>query len=223
MKMNMKDCLSGFAAVVDDHPIAIIIEPARFSKRLRNKKQMPDELAIYVFDTVDVPDMLFRHYQDMDWRLRVDILECDSMLVFVDQFGGHFFFDDLAENTVWVVVHFSPPLFAWETSEETALFTGVTCWPSLVHFDEQRVLVAVIQDVLYLLDMTGRLPFLPELLPRTAPEPGESRLNGLFYGRRVHVGNHEHFTTLPILDYSGNQALFIIFEVRRNFHAGLLS
>jgi hypothetical protein len=159
----------------------------------------------------------------MDRRLRINIFECDSMLVFVNQFGGHLFFDDLAENTVWVVIHFSPPLFACETSEETALFPGVTCWPSLVHFDEQRVQVAIIQDVLYLLDMTGRLPFLPELLPRTAPEPSESRLDGLFYGRRVHVGDHEYFTALPVLNYGGNQAFFIVFEVPRNFHAGLLS
>jgi hypothetical protein len=59
--MDMKDCLSSFATVVDDHPIAIIIEPVFFSKRLRNKEQMPDELAVYMFDAVDVPDMFFRH------------------------------------------------------------------------------------------------------------------------------------------------------------------
>jgi len=107
--MDMKDRLSGITAVVDDHPIATIIEPALFSKRLRNEEQMPDELAVYVFNTVNVLDMLFRHDQNMDRRLRVDILECDSMFVFVDQFGGHLFFDYLAEDAVWVVTHFTSP------------------------------------------------------------------------------------------------------------------
>ena len=107
--MDMKDRLSDFAAVVDNQPISIIVEPALFSKRLRNKEQMPDELAVYMFDAVDVSDMLFRNNQDMDRRLRVDILECDSMLVFVDQFGGHLFFNNSAEDAVWVVTHFTPP------------------------------------------------------------------------------------------------------------------
>ena len=118
---------------------------------------------------------------------------------------------------------FLPFLFPCEAPEETALLSRMARRPGLVDLDEQRVLVAVIQDILDLLDMTGCFPFLPELLSRTAPEPCKSRLHGLSYRSCVHVGDHEHFAGLPVLDHGGNQPFFIILEVFGDFHAGLLS
>ncbi len=50
--------------------------------------------------------------------------------------------------------------------------------PGLLDLDQERVLVAVIQNILDALDMARGLALLPELLARAAPEPGKSRLQG---------------------------------------------
>lgn len=96
----MKDRLSGITAVVDDHSISTVIKTALFSECLCNEKQMPDKLSVHMFDAMDIPYMFFGHDQDMDRRLWVDILECNGVLIFVDQLGGHRLFDDLAEDAV---------------------------------------------------------------------------------------------------------------------------
>jgi len=110
--MNMKDGLTGIAAVVDDQPVATFVKPAFFSERLSDKEQVSDKLPFDLCDTVDVPDMLFGHDQNVRRRLWINVIECDGMLIFVDQLGGYLFFNDLAEYAVRIVNHFipSPPL-----------------------------------------------------------------------------------------------------------------
>ena len=66
--MNMKDGLSGIAAVVYDHPVAAFVEPALFSEYLSDNEQMPNKLPIDLFDAVDVLDMLFWHDQNVRRR-----------------------------------------------------------------------------------------------------------------------------------------------------------
>lgn len=101
----MKDGLPGIAAVIDDQSVAAFIKPAFFPERLCDKEQMPNKLPIDLFNTMDIPDMIFWHDQDMRWRLRIDVLECDGVVIFMDQFGGNLFLDDLAEDAVRIVNH----------------------------------------------------------------------------------------------------------------------
>jgi hypothetical protein len=90
----------------------------------------------------------------------------------------------------------------------------------LFYLDQERVLVAVIEDILDALDVTGGLPLLPELLPGSAPEPGEARLNGFAQRLGVHIGHHQNFVVLPVLNDSGYQAFIVVFKVVRYFHSG---
>jgi hypothetical protein len=93
----------------------------------------------------------------------------------------------------------------------------------LLHLDEERVLITIVQDFLDALDVSRGLTLLPELLARTAPEPGEAGFNGLANRFGVHVSHHQDLIALPILNNGRDQAFFIEFQVAGNLHAGFLS
>src|SRR5438046_3711820 len=62
--------------------------------------------------------------------------------------------------------------------------------------------------------MSGGLPFLPEPVPRTAPEVDGLGLQRLLEGVGIHEAEHEHGAVPPILHDSRDQALIIEFEMR---------
>lgn len=95
--------------------------------------------------------------------------------------------------------------------------------PGLFYFNEKRVLIAVIENVLDVLHISRRLPFLPELLARAAPVPGETGLNGPLERSLVHISNHKNFAGLPFLDHRRDKTIIIKLEIYRYFHAVLLS
>jgi len=87
----MEDGLPCVASVVNDHPIAVLIEPEFFSESLRDKEQMSYELPVGVLDTVDVPNMFFRDDQNMGRRLGIDVREGKGVIVLVQEFCGDLF------------------------------------------------------------------------------------------------------------------------------------
>jgi len=89
----------------------------------------------------------------------------------------------------------------------------------LLYFNEERVLITVIENILDPLHISRRLPFLPELLSRAAPIPGETGLNGPLQGLQVHIRDHENFAGLPFLDHGRDKTLLIKLEIGRYFHA----
>ena len=99
----------------------------------------------------------------------------------------------------------------------------MTCRAGLLYFYEQRVLVAVVKNFFHALDMARCLPLLPELLARTAPEPGKPAFNGPLQGLGVHISDHQNLAILPVLDNRWDQAFFIILEVVRDLHMAFLS
>ena len=94
------------------------------------------------------------------------------------------------------------------TSAEAGICPRMAGDTALVDAHEQRIAVAVIGDLLDLLNIAGLLPFLPETLAAAAVEPRQPRLDGLFQGLLVHVGEHEHLSAL-LLHNGGHQPLFI--------------
>ena len=101
----MKDGRSGIATVVDNHSVTACLEPAFYSELLRDKEQMTDKLPVRLLHAVDVLDMLFRHDQNVRWRLGIDVFESNGQFVLVDQFGRYLFFDDLAEDAIRIMNH----------------------------------------------------------------------------------------------------------------------
>ena len=83
----------------------------------------------------------------------------------------------------------------------------------LMHAHEKRVAVAVVGDLLDLLDVAGCLALLPELLAAAAEEPGVARLERLLEGFLVHVGQHEDLAVLLLHD-GGHEALLVEFDHR---------
>ncbi len=94
----------------------------------------------------------------------------------------------------------------------------MTCRARLFYFDEERVLVAVIENVLDALYVSGGFSLLPEFAAGAAPEPGEPGLNRSPQRFGVHVGNHQDLVVLPVLNHGRDQALFVEFEVIRDLH-----
>src|SRR3990172_8471927 len=109
-------------------------------------------------------------------------------------------------------------IFPGKASEKAALLAGMACGTDLLHLDEQRVQVTVVEDVLDALDVARGLSLLPELLARAAPEPGEPRAHGPLDRFLVHVPDHEHLAGLPVLDDRGYQAFLIVFQVFGYLH-----
>jgi len=64
-----------------------------------------------------------------------------------------------------------------EAAVKTGSLSCVARWTGGVHFYQEGVLVAVVENILYALNIAGRFAFLPELLARAAPKTREAGLN----------------------------------------------
>ena len=101
----MKHGLSSTCAVVDDHPVAFPVEPLVPGDFFRDQEQMPDELFVALGHAVNIGDVLFGNDERMDGGLRVHVLEGRSERIFIYDFCRDLFFDDPAEEAVWIKAH----------------------------------------------------------------------------------------------------------------------
>lgn len=62
---------------------------------------MPDQPLVFGFHAAQRLDMGARQYQQVHRRLRTQVLDRYRRLVFVDELGGRFAPDDLAEDAVF--------------------------------------------------------------------------------------------------------------------------
>jgi len=138
----MKHRLSRVPSVVNDHPVTMSLETAFLGDLLGDEEQMADHLAVRLLHAVDVRDVHFWNDQDMCRRLGVQVLEGDGEMILVHQLRRDLLCDYLAEDAVLVVRHKSPPLS--KAAEKTAASTGVACRTCLLHFDQERVLIAIV-------------------------------------------------------------------------------
>jgi len=88
----------------------------------------------------------------------------------------------------------------------------------LFDFNQKCVLITIVKNIFNALDIAGGLALFPELLSRTAPVPGEAGFDRLLKRGSVHVRDHQYLVRFPVLDDSGYQAFFIIFQVIGNLH-----
>ena len=98
--MNMEHGLSGVFTVIDDHPVSALVESVLRSNGFGDKKQMADQLTVCCGDRMNVGDVFFWNNEKMGGRLGVEVLKCDCQFIFMDDFSGDLFFDDLAKNAV---------------------------------------------------------------------------------------------------------------------------
>lgn len=100
MKMNVEHGLSGVFAVINDHPVSVSVEMILRGNGFGDKEQMADKLPVRRDDRMNVGDMFFGHNENMGGRLGIEVLKRDRKRVFMDDFCGNLFCDDLAKNAV---------------------------------------------------------------------------------------------------------------------------
>src|SRR5574340_953835 len=105
MKVNVEYGLPGVATVIDHHPVPVLVQRPFFSDRLRHEKEMTDSLLISFLHAMNISKMLLGHNEDMDGRLRIDVLECKARPVFVNDLRRDLLPDDLAEEAVRTAAH----------------------------------------------------------------------------------------------------------------------
>ena len=107
----MEHGLSGAAAVIDDHAIAVGIETFFLCDFFRGQEKMPDEVLVGRGRAVDLGDVLPGNDEDVDGRLGTDVLEGGHELVLVHDIGRDLSLDDLTEDAVRIADHsfFSSP------------------------------------------------------------------------------------------------------------------
>jgi hypothetical protein len=84
MEMNVKYRLSSVTAVIDDHAVSAGIKFLFCGNGFGNKKKAAYQFTILGADAVNVGDMFFGNNQEVNGRLRIQVLERDDMLVIVN-------------------------------------------------------------------------------------------------------------------------------------------
>lgn len=107
--MDVKHGLARVPAVVDNHPVTVLLKPQLRRNGLCHKKEMADKLPVSGGNAVDVSNMFLRYDKDMRRRLRIKILECESKFILMDDLRRNLLVDDLAEYAVRIEIHRVPP------------------------------------------------------------------------------------------------------------------
>lgn len=141
---------------------------------------MADQFPFYNGHAVNVGNMFPGHDERMNGGLWVKIFKRDRVFVIMDDFGGNLLIDDFTENAIRVRTHGRIPRFLKPVKETTPV-SRMTRRSGLVYFDQKRVLIAVIKNLLDMLHVARGLPFLPKLPAGPAPKPGKPALNGFLH------------------------------------------
>src|SRR5580692_2346766 len=104
--MQMKDGLARAGTVVEDRAIAV--EEVTFAGEFGgNQMQLADHRLIFVRRVVQRDKMLSRDEQNVRGCLRADVLECQELRVFVNDFGRNLLRGNFAKQAVGT--HQFPP------------------------------------------------------------------------------------------------------------------
>src|SRR6476620_2442897 len=98
MDMQMRDTLTGVRSAVDYDAIAALICLEVACHLCRGQDQLAEEILIRLVSLSKSRDDAFRHNQDMQRRLRVDVLESDHVIIFENDFRWNFPCDDFLEE-----------------------------------------------------------------------------------------------------------------------------
>ena len=102
--MDVEDGLTGGFAGIDHHAVALVCQ-LQLARELRRAQQHgADDRGFRVIHRIERSDMFSRNDQDMRRRLRVDVVEGDDFVVFIDFLRGDFARRDPAEKTA-IVTH----------------------------------------------------------------------------------------------------------------------
>jgi len=99
MQMNVKNLLTRGLAMGQKESDAFTLNWSRWHGQGNSLRDLK-EMRTYVRRQIGkVPEMDFRHYQDMAGVDRLDIHEGQANIIFIDSTGLHFVFNDLTKDT----------------------------------------------------------------------------------------------------------------------------
>jgi hypothetical protein len=112
MKMNMKNSLACSWAVINYQSITVAINFFVFCYCFCDIKQVSYQFPVLYRAVLYVRDMHLGNDQNMDRGLGVEVFECNSEFVLMNDFGRNFFFDYLTEDTMRVQIQAAPYLLS---------------------------------------------------------------------------------------------------------------
>lgn len=75
-----------------------------FCKTRRQERHFTQQSSVLLAAIGKSCDMLFRHNQKMDGRRRIDVVEGDQVVVFIDRRGWDLLGRDFAKNTIFQII-----------------------------------------------------------------------------------------------------------------------
>jgi hypothetical protein len=99
MDVYVKDGLTGLRPNVEHGPVALL-NPALPADFGRDEMKAPDKLRIFFLRFFQAADMFFRDDEDVSGRLRVDVLEGKTMLVFIYFLGRNLALHNSAKEAI---------------------------------------------------------------------------------------------------------------------------
>ena len=88
---------------------------------------------------------------------------------------------------------------------------------ALVYDDQERVGIAVDEDIPYRLEMARRFALMPQLLPAAAVKPRFAAFDGLLQRLGIHIGYHEDLAAPPFLHDGRHEASIVKFYIRQTY------
>ena len=104
--------------------------------------------------------------------------------------------------------------FLHQIPVEAAAIAGMAGCTDLYHIGQQRIVVAVDGQALYVLEVARGLSLDPQFLTAAAPVSHPAGLDRLVEGFFVHIRQHQDFVIAIILYDNRNQAVTVQFELR---------
>ncbi len=98
--MDVKDVLTGVAGRVEDDPVARLGDALFAGRPARREEELPEEVLRAVGNVVERGEVGLGDDQDVDRRLRPDVVEGEDALGLEEDLGRDLPADDAAEDAV---------------------------------------------------------------------------------------------------------------------------
>jgi hypothetical protein len=95
--MDMKDGLTGFLITVHYQPVAIIADSSLAGDKLRGTEKFTHDQVVIVDDIINGRDMFFRDNKKVHRCLRINIVERQHVIIFINDIGRYLTVSYLAE------------------------------------------------------------------------------------------------------------------------------
>ena len=100
MNMHVRDAFSAVRTIVDDQSIARFCDAKFSGQSCGSQQQMSEQGLICGGGKIHARDELFRNHQYVYRRLRIDIMNRDTQLVFVSQLGRNLPVDNFLKESL---------------------------------------------------------------------------------------------------------------------------